>query len=327
MGRSGAFSHERRIDRNIGAAPRPSASWDQFKAAFVQPDGRVIDTGNGGISHTESQGYGMVLAEAAGDRETFDAIHGWTERTLARSEDALFSWRYVPTDPDPVADRNNATDGDILIAWALTRAGARWGDRRYKTRAAAIRKSIHDLMVRPMGDHVFLLPGTSGFENPGRLTLNPSYYIWPALSLFQQVDGAKMWGPVIAGGEALLRGARFGPLRLPTDWVDVAAPNDFTPAFGRPPLFGFDAIRVPLYLMMDGRMDAARELSGFWRSYQSRGAPIPATVNVVTGEVAPYALSDGAMAVANRLLDVPAAPKAPMSDYYSAVLQELCSMV
>lgn len=293
----------------------------------MQADGRVIDTGNNGISHTESQGYGMVLAEAAGDRETFDSIHSWTERTLARSEDALFSWRYVPTDPNPVADRNNATDGDILIAWALTRAAARWGDRAYKSRAAAIRKSIHEQMVRPMGDHVFLLPGLSGFENDGRLTLNPSYYIWPALSLFQQVDGAKMWGPVIAGGEALLRGARFGPLRLPTDWVDVTAPNDFTPALGRPPLFGFDVIRVPLYLMMDGRMDAARDMSGFWRSYQTRGAAIPATVNVVTGEVAPYALSDGGMAVANRVLGVPAAPKAPMTDYYSAVLQELCSLV
>ncbi|MET0374182.1 MAG: glycosyl hydrolase family 8, partial [Rhizorhabdus sp.] len=65
-------------------APRRSPSaWDEFKRRFVLPEGRIADTGNGGISHSEGQGYGLVLAEAAGDRATFDRLLGWTEATLA----------------------------------------------------------------------------------------------------------------------------------------------------------------------------------------------------------------------------------------------------
>ena len=35
--------------------------------------------------------------------------------------DGLFSWKWSPNTSDPVPDKNNAADGDILIAWALMR--------------------------------------------------------------------------------------------------------------------------------------------------------------------------------------------------------------
>ena len=31
--------------------------------------------------------------------------------------------------PDPIADKNNASDGDTLIAWALLRAQKQWQDK------------------------------------------------------------------------------------------------------------------------------------------------------------------------------------------------------
>ena len=31
-----------------------------------------------------------------------------------------------------IADKNNATDGDLLIAWGLARAAAGWGGDRYE---------------------------------------------------------------------------------------------------------------------------------------------------------------------------------------------------
>ena len=105
------------------------AAWPGFKAAFLQPDGRIVDTGNGGISHSEGQGYALLLAEAGDDRAAFDRIHQWTEQMLARHDVALFSWRYDPRAAVPVGDTNNASDGDILIAWALLRAGQRWQDK------------------------------------------------------------------------------------------------------------------------------------------------------------------------------------------------------
>lgn len=117
---------------------RPGAGWPDYRDRFITSDGRVIDTGNGGITHTESQGYGMLLAVAHDDRSTFDRLWSWTATTLRRPEDGLFSWRYEQD--VGITDTNNASDGDLLIAWALVRAGRRWG--RTEDTAAAVRSAM-----------------------------------------------------------------------------------------------------------------------------------------------------------------------------------------
>ncbi|MEQ5261408.1 glycosyl hydrolase family 8, partial [Morganella morganii] len=33
--------------------------WQQFKERYIKDDGRVIDSANNNISHSEGQGYGM----------------------------------------------------------------------------------------------------------------------------------------------------------------------------------------------------------------------------------------------------------------------------
>lgn len=309
-------------------AIRPLKGWTTFKTAFVQSDGRVIDTGNGNISHSEGQGYGMVLAEVAGDRDAFDRIHDWTEKTLLRKDAALFSWRYVPTDAKPVADPNNATDGDILIAWALMRAGARWKERRYLERAAEIRGAIAKHLVRRMDTRTLLLPGIAGFDSADRTTLNLSYYIWPALDMFASAEPTGPWPALIIDGEWLVKTARFGPSALPTDWIDVGKEGRVMPASGRPPRFGFDAIRLPLYLMMGGRGGQADAIARYWKSCADDNRGIPAWVNVVSGEVAPFPLSAGGYAVARRLLgrdSLPGTPT-PATDYYGSVLMMIAQL-
>ncbi len=70
-----------------------SVGWTDFLGIFVSGDGRVVDTGNGNISHSEGQGYGMLLAVANGDAAAFARIWNWTQkntpgaqRRLARME-------------------------------------------------------------------------------------------------------------------------------------------------------------------------------------------------------------------------------------------------
>ena len=90
--------------RLVRVMPADKAEWEAFRSRFVAPDGRVIDTGNGGVSHTEGQGWGMLFAASYDDHPTFERIRSWTNRTLARRGDALHAWRYVPGAPQPVAD-------------------------------------------------------------------------------------------------------------------------------------------------------------------------------------------------------------------------------
>ena len=45
--------------------------WRLYRTRYID-GGRVLDTGNKDVSHSEGQGWGMLLAEANGDRRTFD---------------------------------------------------------------------------------------------------------------------------------------------------------------------------------------------------------------------------------------------------------------
>ncbi|KIN72600.1 hypothetical protein Z949_1777 [Sulfitobacter guttiformis KCTC 32187] len=51
-------------------------AWSAWKGRFLSGDGRIIDDGNGGISHSEGQGFGALLAQANDDRSAFQLIEG-----------------------------------------------------------------------------------------------------------------------------------------------------------------------------------------------------------------------------------------------------------
>ncbi len=310
--------------RRTKATPIPPW-WAAFRTTYMLPEGRIVDTGNNGVSHSEGQSYGMLFAELAGDRDSFDRLWQWTEAKLARPDVALYAWRYDPHAADPVADRNNATDGDLMIAWTLSRAARRWKEPRYAARAEQIRRAIAERLVVTRGGRRLLLPGLEGFAHSDRVTLNPSYYVWPALDAFAQQDPA-VWQPVIRDGEAMLAMARFGPLQLPADWIDVAESGALAPASGKPPRFGYDAIRVPLYAAASGRKAMIEPIAQWWRGIVTARGTIPAWIDVTSGQIADYPLSAGGMDVVDRVLNTARAPAAP-ADYYAAALQCLANQL
>ncbi len=235
----------------LPACTRPDleAQWEIYKQRFIR-QGRVVDTGNDGISHSEGQGYAMLLAVAAHDRETFEALWRWTRTQLQVRSDRLFMWRRRPGVPLTEEDPNNATDGDLLIAWALLEAAARWNVPSWRREAGAILTDLKSTVVRRWQDHTILLPGAYGFERDDRLVLNLSYWIFPALQRFTQTDPDPVWQHLIDSGLSLLEQARFGTWRLPSDWIEAA--QTLRPAADRPPRFGYDAVRIPLYLVWGG---------------------------------------------------------------------------
>lgn len=232
------------------------AMWLRYREGFVTDEGRVLDSGQGGISHSEGQGYGMVLAEAFSDRATFDGLWSWTRRNLQVREDSLLAWKWSPAG-ETVPDLNNATDGDILVAWALVRASKRWDEPAYLEAALDILSAVRTKLVRQSDLGPILLPGEIGFTRDDGCIVNLSYWIFPALDAFRGLEPEAKWGQVAETGLRLLNEGRFGSLRLPPDWLLVADELRLPPDFE--PVFGYDAIRIPLYLHWAGREHAVND--------------------------------------------------------------------
>jgi endoglucanase len=313
-----------------GGMDEMRAEWDAFRGRYLAREGRVVDTGNKNISHSEGQGYGLLTAVRVDDRASFDLMLGWTRRTLKRRGDNLHAWRFQPDAANPVADQNNAADGDLLIAWALLEAGRRWGNADHLSLGTAISRDVLKHLVRRSGGYTVLLPGARGFDRRDRTVLNPSYYVFPAMRALAQAVPDPAWVRLAADGLALLRAARFGRWRLPADWVVVAkADGAVSLADTFPPRFSYDAVRVPLYLAWArlGAEPAVTDSAGFWGD-SSHSYP-PAWVDLTNNAIAPYAASSGIAAVARlassqrailtgELRGLPRIASA--TDYYSAVL-------
>jgi endoglucanase len=311
--------------------PLDPREWQLFAERYLLADGRVIDTGNGGVSHTEGQGWGMLFAEAFGDRAAFERIHAWTDRALARPHDALHAWRFVPGAAKPVADSNNATDGDLFIAWALSRAARRWSVPAYATQARAIARDILRLLVREVGGRALLLPGVDGFETPDAFSINPSYYVFPAFSELATILPVRDWIRLRDDGAWLIDAARFGRWALPPDWLRASRPAlAFSIAPKWPPRCSFDAIRIPLYVAWDDLAEV-RSMRSFALFFAPDDRIPPAWTDLATDAVAPYPASPGMRAIgqlARAFIDARssqfALPSvAASTDYYSSALTML----
>jgi endo-1,4-beta-D-glucanase Y len=150
-----------------GPATLLADGWRQYKERFVTSDGRVVDNANGGISHSEGQGYAMLIAERLDDRLTFEAIWRWTEGNLFVRGDGLAAWRWSPQIPH-VTDHNNATDGDLFIAWALTEASDKWHVPEYRKSARQIVEALAAKVVISSRFGPILLPASTGFAGKDR---------------------------------------------------------------------------------------------------------------------------------------------------------------
>ncbi len=313
--------------RHPGPAPTlEAARWENFQQRFVH-GGQVIDSGNADISHSEGQGYGMLLAVAAGDQGAFDRLWRWTSRVLQR-RDGLLSWRYAPcpaADTSCVTDSNNASDGDLLVAWALLRAGDAWGNADYHFAALTIMAAVAEKLVLTHENRTLLLPGEVGFRHDDAITVNLSYWVFPALQAFHREQPTGPWQALIDSGVALLDSARFGDAQLPPDWLEIG-PDSLRPSPRFSTRYGFDAVRIPLYATWAGLApeDNWRPLKQLWQR-----DPVPAWVDLDDGSTAEYAWSRGMASVARLVASQPTegdighAPDdaaAADADYYSQTL-------
>lgn len=310
----------------IGCAQASAADgWSTFKTRFMTSDGRIQDTGNNNVSHTEGQGYAMLMAVWYNDRSSFDGLWRWTQQHLKNPQNGLFYWKYTPDSARPIADSNNASDGDVLIAWALLKAGQKWHNKAYLDASDQIQRAIISHNVVTFGGYTVMLPGSQGFNKTSYVVLNPSYFLFPAWRDFASRSHLKVWDNLIDSGMSLLSKMRFGEADLPVDWVALNADGTVAPATDWPPRFSYDAIRIPLYLYWyDSQSLQLVPFQRFWMNFSR--LQTPAWIDVMSNSRAPYAMAGGLLAVRDLTLNETGNISDRLDnseDYYSASLHLL----
>lgn len=235
-----------------------SDEWASYQQAFVS-DGRIVDMANGNISHSEGQGYGLLLSFLAEDRDSFAAIWAFTQSEMMVRDDGLVAWKWDPAADPHITDSNNASDGDILIAYALMLAGESWEQPDYVEAARSLANAVGKTSTMRWRGQEILLPGSFGFRRDDQEdgpVVNLSYWVFEAFPALAKIAPTTDWEAVAQTGRRLVNETRFGPLELPTDWLSlreaVAAP-----AAGFTPEFGYNSLRIPLYLLRGGTTQPA----------------------------------------------------------------------
>lgn len=218
---------------------------------FMTSDGRVVDLGAGGHSTSEGQAYGMFFALVAGDRASFDLLHGWAVDNLAGGDLSarLPGWKWGQTDEGPwgLVDANSASDADLWMAYALLEGGRLWHERRLTDAGAALLARVGAETVAELpGLGSMMLPGPTGFALPGdRWRLNPSYLPLQLLERARHVAPGGPWADIKRNTVRMYREVAAHDL-LP-DWLVYSAGK----GFGVDPVTGdvgsFDAIRCSLW--------------------------------------------------------------------------------
>lgn len=305
--------------------------WEAWKASYLRPDGRVVDGLQRSASHSEGQGYGAVLATEFGDQEALNRMVDWAESNLSVRGDGLLAWRFLPDEPNPVPDMNNASDGDMFYAWALVRAAQRFNDRRYLLRAQTSAQALAATCLVPArsdGSILLMLPGAHGFVHDDRIVFNPSYLMPRAMREVASATGVVELAQAAQHAEAILfRLAETGPV---PDWIEDT-PSGMRPAEGFSTAAGYEAMRVPLYLVWSGlqRHPAVTQMMRVYDRSVMPGVPVPTRIDPVSGTVLEASNDPGYRALAALIRcagsSVQAGSDMPPFDasqpYYPATLQ------
>lgn len=240
------------VPKSIAGAIAPShplqASWQAWKMLCLTPEGRIVDGFQNSDSHSEGQSYGLTLAAAFDDIAAFDLIHTWTEENLGVREDALLAWRWKHDQAAHVPDKNNASDGDLFYAWALSAMAVRHDRADLGARARKIATDLVALCVKPHPNgngSQLLLPAAKGFETDTGFIINPSYYMPRAMQDVAAQTGVEVLGKVAADGLVLMD--QMAQTGLVPDWAAVDSTGWAAPPERFSVNAGYEAMRVPLF--------------------------------------------------------------------------------
>ena len=225
-------------------------AWIAWKKEFLASDGRVIDRLQQSATHSEGQGYGLVLSAYHGDRSAFEMIRGWTCANLCDRADGLLNWKRMPDAATPEAQ--NATDGDIFFAWGLKLGAERFDIPEAREQALSVTAAISSSCLHPDPrdpSRLVILPAAEGFLRGTKVIVNPSYIMPRALHDLSLLTHDVRLSKAASDGVALLE--ELAQTQAVPNWAEIDVAG-LRPSSEHPAQFGYDAMRVALYLIWSG---------------------------------------------------------------------------
>ncbi|GEM_PF-2332468 len=219
-----------------------------YKKYIIQPDGRVVDWYNNGVTHSEGIGYTLFFAVSLNDKKTFFKVFHWFLNNMGFNKYGLVPWLWGkrPNGSWGILDFNDATDGDIWIAYSLLLGYEKWKEPLLKEIALKLIRSIRKYDIFPCRGKTLLKPGKFGFLFPKYVRINPSYYTPWIFEKFIEYDPSTVWLSLSKESFNVFTHLVATDLKLPTDWVDISLPQCKSENFYE--VFGFNAIRVPIWV-------------------------------------------------------------------------------
>jgi len=169
--------------------PTPSSGdmkiWQSWKTQFISrekgKEGLVIDPSQGNQVVSEGQGYGLFLAVAHGDQQTFSELYQATKTHFIKGN-GLLRWK--------AGSEDSASDADVYTAMSLLIAGKKWSNQDYTQDAKTMISNIWDNEVTDKGGRLLIKPSDGRWPvwGDGRVVYNPSYFIPSAFRMFAAVD-------------------------------------------------------------------------------------------------------------------------------------------
>jgi len=221
---------------------------------------------------SEAMGYGMLLANGARDRDTFDRLNAYRHEMLLASSTAdksLMPWAIWNSKSCPPTaeggDSNSATDADIDAAMALLQAATLYGDDGYRTEALTILASIMALEVEGAGASIKLKPGNHDGDNRDYV----AYYTPAYFHVFAELTGDTRWTDLgTAFYTRLLANQCPGNGQI---YDDFANPGECK--------FWWDSCRVPWRVALDYSWNGTAEAKTFLDTLHGFVGTSPLTIS------------------------------------------------
>jgi endo-1,4-beta-D-glucanase Y/4-amino-4-deoxy-L-arabinose transferase-like glycosyltransferase len=242
------------------------SSWQSYKASFIT-NGQVTDPESNGQTTSQQQADAMLRAVYANDHASFNALWGWTQAHLQRSDNGLFATRWgVPSKSSAapaVLENNTSANADQTIAFSLILASKVWNQPDYLTTAQQLVRHIWSTETTVINGRRVMVAGNwagGGGPNNDPATVNPSYFQPYVYRIFADVDQKHDWNNLVDSSYDVLEEihndkAFGGSTGLFPDWVAMNTKNGHlstatlnTPDFKQS---ARDASRIALNLSID----------------------------------------------------------------------------